>query len=114
MYKQVIVVRADLGMSAGKIAAQAAHASVQAWKNAKDVAHKTWEKSGSKKVVLRVDSEAQLMGLYEKARKYKLPAALVKDAGLTEVPPGTATCVAIGPAAEESIDQVTGSLPLFE
>lgn len=101
-------------MSRGKIAAQVAHASIQAWKNARDVARKGWEKEGSKKVVLKVNSETELMDVYQGARNLKLAAALIKDAGMTEVPPGTATCVAIGPAPEATIDEVTGRLSLLE
>ena len=114
MYKQVIVVRTDLGMSQGKIAAQVAHASIQAWKNAKDVPKKGWEQSGMKKVVLRAGSEQELTNIYEHARKMKLPASLIKDAGMTEIPAGTITCVGIGPASEDTIDVVTGKLSLLE
>ncbi|MBI4017682.1 MAG: peptidyl-tRNA hydrolase [Candidatus Aenigmarchaeota archaeon] len=114
MYKQVIVVRTDLGMSSGKIAAQVAHASIQAWKNSRDTARKTWEREGSKKVVLGIGSEEMLLAVHEKAKKAHLPAALVKDAGATEVAPGTLTCVAIGPAAEEDVDKITRHLPLLD
>lgn len=113
MYKQVIVVRTDLGMSSGKIAAQVAHASIQAWNNASERVRKGWENEGSKKVVLAVTSEKQLLEIYERCRKMKLAAALIKDAGLTEVPPGTVTCVAVGPAPEATLDEVTGRLPLL-
>lgn len=111
MYKQAIVVRKDLNMSSGKVAAQVAHASIGAWKNAGDRARKGWEKDGSKKVVLRVSGLEHLLELKERAGK--LPTCLIKDAGMTEVPPGTATCLAIGPAAEEEIDRITGSLKLL-
>lgn len=111
MYKQAIVVRKDLGMSPGKVAAQVAHASIGAWKNAGDRARKAWEKEGAKKVVLQVSSLEELLELKERAGK--LPACLIKDAGMTEIPPGTATCLGIGPAAEEEIDRITGQLKLL-
>ncbi len=111
MYKQAIIVRKDLKMSAGKIAAQVAHASVEAWKKADKKTRDTWEREGAKKVVLQAQNEKELLELKKKSGK--LPTALIRDAGLTEIPPGTTTCLAIGPAREEEIDKLTGSLKLL-
>ncbi len=111
MYKQAIVVRKDLKMTKGKTAAQVAHASLGALKNSgKDVAEE-WEKEGAKKVVLKVENLKELLELKEEAKP--LPTKLVKDAGMTELPPGTITCLGIGPAKEEEIDKVTSSLKLL-
>lgn len=112
MYKQVIVVRKDLNMSPGKIAAQVAHASIGAWKGASERARKAWEKEGAKKVVLQANSREQLLELKEKAGK--LPKCLITDAGMTEVPPGTETCLGLGPATDGEIDRITGSLKLLD
>ena len=111
MYKQAIIVRKDLKMSAGKIAAQVAHASVEAWKKADKKIRDAWEREGAKKVVLQAQNEKELLELKKKSGK--LPTALIRDAGLTEIPPGTITCLAIGPAREEEIDKLTGSLKLL-
>ena len=53
--KQVIVVRQDLKLPAGKLAAQVAHASIGAIHKANQEKQKQWMKQGMKKVVLKVD-----------------------------------------------------------
>jgi len=115
--KQVIVVRTDLNMSVGKIAAEVAHAAVNASEIARKNAYewwKIWIESGQKKIVLKIEGEEKLMDLYKKACSLNLPAALIYDAGYTEVPPNTLTCIGIGPAPSNLIDKVTGQLPLLK
>jgi peptidyl-tRNA hydrolase, PTH2 family len=113
MHKQVIVVRTDLDMSPGKIAAQAAHASNGACNRAARKSLEQWEKEGSKKVVVGIDSLKKLQELEFKAKELGLVTYMVKDAGLTQVQSGTTTALGIGPGPEEKIDKVTGSLPLL-
>ena len=113
MLKQVIVIRRDLKMGVGKAISQACHASLGSFKKTKPSVRKVWEKSGAKKVVTKVYSEEELLMLYEKAKEAKLPCFLVRDAGLTQIPPGTPTALAIGPAEEERIDEITGKLKLL-
>ncbi len=115
-YKQVIVVRSDLGMSKGKTAVQVAHASLMAAERARGEHHswwKGWLEEGQCKVVVRARSEAELLRIEGEAKAMNLPTGLVQDRGLTEVPPGTYTCLGIGPAPKEVIDRVTGTLPLL-
>ena len=115
-YKQVIVVRADLKMSVGKTAAQVGHAAVSAAEEAR-VRHPDWwgewMREGQCKVVVRVDGEGELRRLMKEAEELGLPTALIRDRGLTEVKPGTVTCLGIGPAPSRLIDKVTGNLPLL-
>jgi PTH2 family peptidyl-tRNA hydrolase len=113
MHKQVIVVRKDLKMDKGKIAAQVAHASLEAYKKAdpKDIVE--WEAEGMKKVVVAAKDVKELMKIKDKAKDLKLTYAVIRDAGKTQVEPGTVTAIGIGPAEEEIIDRVTKNLKLL-
>ena len=117
MYKQVIVIRTDLGMSKGKTAAQVAHASLESALKVqkKDKLFKTnsfavWRRDGAKKVVLKVMSDSALIKYRDKAVKAGITCSLVKDAGFTEVPAGTITALGIGPDKEIKINKITGDL----
>jgi PTH2 family peptidyl-tRNA hydrolase len=111
--KQAIVARADLGMGRGKLAAQVAHASLQAYEATDDRTAKTWKGDGAKKVVLKVEDERSLLDLADEARAQGLPHAVVRDAGHTQLDAGTVTALGIGPGDETIIDRVTGDLSLF-
>ncbi len=110
--KQVIVVRNDLKLPKGKLAAQAAHAAVQAVLNSSKAKVDEWRDQGQKKIVLKVDDEKELIKYLQLAKDHGLKAALITDAGKTVIAPGTKTCIAIGPDEEEKIDEVTGSLKM--
>lgn len=115
-HKMVIVVRADLGMSPGKMSAQVAHAAVSCveFSRSKDPrGFGEWYHEGQRKVVLKANNLAELRVLEKKARSLRLPTALIEDAGMTELPPGTATVLGIGPGPASVVDKVTGSLPLW-
>jgi PTH2 family peptidyl-tRNA hydrolase len=113
MYKQVIVVRKDLPLSRGKLAAQVAHASLDSYRRSGPRARQEWESEGEKKVVLQVDALRDMMEIHRKAKSYKLPCSLIRDAGRTELPQGTVTALGIGPAGEGEIDRLTGSLRML-
>ncbi|MDG6974242.1 MAG: peptidyl-tRNA hydrolase [Nitrososphaerota archaeon] len=102
-------------MGKGKIAAQAAHASLSAAEMAqrKPAWYEVWKEEGQAKVVLRTQSEAELRELFQRAKRAGLPAALVEDRGLTQVEPGTVTCLGIGPGPDGEIDAITGNLRLL-
>jgi len=115
-YKQVIIVRSDLEMSRGKIAAQAGHATVSAAEEARKH-HPRWWKSwlteGQCKIAVKVGSEKELLKLEKEAKELGLPSALISDRGLTELPPDTITCLGIGPAPSDKVDRITGKLALL-
>jgi PTH2 family peptidyl-tRNA hydrolase len=112
-YKQAIIVRKDLKMSQGKIAAQSSHASTDATLKSDSEKVKAWRTTGMKKVILKVNSREELLLIKKEADKQKLTTALIKDAGKTEIKPGTITALGIGPEKEEVIDKVTGKLKLL-
>ncbi|QLD90190.1 peptidyl-tRNA hydrolase [Natronomonas salina] len=111
--KQAIVARTDIGMGQGKLAAQVAHASLQAYENAGSSAQNDWKSGGQKKVVLKGSGEKELQRLADEARREGLPYALIRDAGHTQLEPGTVTALAVGPGSENIVDKVTGDLSLY-
>jgi len=114
-YKQVIIVRNDLKLGKGKIAAQASHASVEAFllaskKDPKAV--EEWLAEGQKKVVLKIDSKEELLVLYQEVKNI-FPCALIKDAAHTQLPAPDITCLGIGPILEDKIDRFTKKYKLL-
>ena len=115
-YKQVIAVRTDIKMSKGKLAAQVGHAAVSAAEQTRKTHPewwKEWMKEGQCKIVVKVKDEEELRKLEVEAKELGLSTALICDRGLTELPPGTVTCLGIGPAPTDQIDKITGKLPLL-
>ena len=112
-YKQVILVRKDLELPKGKLAAQCSHAAVEAVLKSSDKKVSAWRKEGMPKIVLKVKDEKELLSYLQKAKDDGLTTALITDAGRTVVAPGTKTCAGIGPDEEEKVDAVTGKLPLL-
>jgi PTH2 family peptidyl-tRNA hydrolase len=112
--KLALVVRADLAMGRGKIAAQVAHAAVAAVLASRDGAvFRRWLEDGQPKVVLKVPAADAMDQVIVQARAAGLPVQVVHDAGRTQVPEGTLTCCAIGPSQADRIDAVTADLGLL-
>lgn len=114
--KQVIIIRSDIVMGKGKTVAQGAHASLMSYFEAERINKgmaKEWIDSGEKKIVLKVSDEESLIKLYKAFEFKKIPCALVADAGLTQLPPGTKTALGIGPWKSGDIDLFTSGLKLL-
>lgn len=115
-YKMVIVVRGDLKMRPGKVAAQVGHGVLAAYKLAlknTPAAVTEWEYIGQMKVVVRCETQKELMDVYHQAVKMGVAAEYIQDAGRTQVEPGSITVCAVGPARADIVDQITGHLKLY-
>ena len=120
-HKMVCIVRTDLGMSVGKVGSQVAHAVLAAYRAARGsggaagaAALRAWEGAGEKIVLVRGEGgEEGLRRAAAAARAAGLPAALCRDAGRTEVEPGSVTVCAVGPGEEAEVDRITGELRLL-
>ncbi len=115
-YKQAIIIRNDIGMSKGKIAVQACHASLLSafdMYKKNHILFEKWVGEGMKKIVLKIDSKEELMNIKKKAGSIGITVRIINDAGLTELNPGTTTALGIGPDKEEKIDKVINDLKLL-
>lgn len=114
-FKMVLVVRNDLKMGKGKIAAQCSHATLGLYKKLYNRAPKAlgrWEMCGQVKVVVKIETEDDMLVLQEKAKSINLPTHVTIDAGRTQIAPNSRTVMAIlGPA--DMVDDVTGGLKLL-
>lgn len=126
--KQLIIIRKDLGMNKGKLAAQAAHASMGALLNTRSGAYdkklvinfddypivKEWLEGSFAKIALAVNSEEELLACVELAKEHGLLYSYIVDNGTT-VFNGihTPTCVGIGPEKSELLDELFGKLKLY-
>lgn len=115
--KLVLVVRNDLGMTKGKIAAQCSHASVECYKAAmqyKPQMAKIWQLTGQRKIVVSIgNGEKGLTELSNVAKSHKVLSCIISDAGATQLKAGTPTVIGIGPDSSEIIDKITGHLKLI-
>lgn len=106
-----------MGISVGKMAVQIAHGAVEGFRlvlqRNPEVA-KAWILQGQRKIVLRVPTLRDLIERYKTARSLDVPSAIIVDAGLTELPPNTPTVLVLGPWYANTIDKVSGDLPLLK
>jgi len=117
--KQVIVVRTDLKnkkgekVRTGKLITQGAHAAVNCVMKTDSGLLSAWADDGSTKIVVKCNSEAELIDLKSVCMLRGVPFSLVRDAGRTEFAEPTYTALGIGPCDGDAIDKITGNLELF-
>ncbi|RYP58799.1 hypothetical protein DL769_008798 [Monosporascus sp. CRB-8-3] len=124
--KLVLVVRTDLGMTKGKIAAQCSHATLACYKtlsrsasssslsaSASSSLLRRWERHGQAKIAVQTKSEDEMLELMGRARSLGITAEVIQDAGRTQIDPGSLTVLGVGPAPRSLVDQVTGHLKLL-
>ncbi|KAI8920566.1 peptidyl-tRNA hydrolase [Entophlyctis helioformis] len=115
----VLVIRTDLDMTKGKVAAQCCHAALSAYQAATEQSDqtrawlRTWERAGQTKVTLKCPSETAMLDMQAAARRQGLVARSICDAGRTQIAAGSRTVLAIGPAPASMVDRVSGSLKLY-
>lgn len=119
-HKLVLVVRTDLGMTKGKIAAQASHATHACYKALASSPNpsarallRRWERTGQAKIAVQCKSEEELELLQAQAVSLGICARVIHDAGRTQIAAGSATVLGVGPAPRGRVDQVTGGLKLL-
>ena len=112
--KQVIIIRKDLKMRKGKMITQAVHSfSMTVIPNLNKGNTQKWLNEGQKKITCSVDSEEEMIELFNQAEASGLICAIVTDAGLTEFNGPTKTALAIGPGRSDKINKITGNLKLL-
>ena len=111
----VLVTRKDLKLAKGKLAAHCSHAAVECALKSKRVRPNelgAWLENGARKIVVAAPNLDALKRLFGECQAAGLVSYMVRDAGHTEIPPGTVTVVGIGPGPRDEIDGLTGSFSL--
>lgn len=114
--KLILVIRTDLGMTKGKVAAQCSHATLACYRAALKVSPnlvRHWIVIGQAKVTVKCNSEEEMLSLQAKAKSLGIVAKSIQDAGRTQIAPGSRTVLGVGPAPTSLVDQVTGHLKLY-
>jgi PTH2 family peptidyl-tRNA hydrolase len=118
--KMVFLVREDLKLGAGKIAAQVAHAAVHLYDEINQAGNAYyqqaldyWNEYGAKKIVLKAKNLDELKMVKKKCKEAKIPSVIISDAGHTQVDPGTKTVLGIGPEESEKLNKITGEFKLM-
>ena len=115
-YRLAIIVNTSLKMKKGKIAAQVGHGAVKAalaCASNNPACMDAWLSSGQAKICLRGTDDEHLLSLQQQAKDAGIRAVSIRDAGRTQIPAGSLTVIAIGPARDEELEPITGILKLL-
>lgn len=120
--RMALVIRQDLGMQKGKVAAQCCHAALSCFRligcdpnrNSynPDMVQR-WLRHGQAKITLKCPDEETMDELFAKAISLGVNASVIHDAGRTQIAAGSATVLGLGPAPKSVLDQITGELKLY-
>ncbi|KAJ9103451.1 Gluconate transport-inducing protein [Naganishia cerealis] len=119
--RMTLVVRQDLKMGKGKAAAQCLHATLALYKKITSSTSASynpqmvqrWERNGQAKITLQVPDQETMDMLFAQAMSIGVNAAIIHDAGRTQIAAGSATVLGLGPAPKAVLDQITGDLKLY-
>ncbi|EDK37577.2 hypothetical protein PGUG_01675 [Meyerozyma guilliermondii ATCC 6260] len=119
--RMTLVVRQDLKMGKGKAAAQCSHATLALYKKITSSTSASynpqmvqrWERNGQAKITLQVPDQETMDMLFAQAMSIGVNAAIIHDAGRTQIAAGSATVLGLGPAPKAVLDQITGDLKLY-
>ena len=120
--RMALIVRTDLKMEKGKVAAQCAHAALGCYrliatdpskKSYNPIMTQRWLNGGQAKITLKCQNKEMMDELYATALSLDVNACVIHDAGRTQIAAGSATVLGIGPAPKAILDQITGDLKLY-
>lgn len=120
--RMALVIRQDLQMQKGKIAAQCCHAALSCFrligtdpnrKSYNPLMVQRWLGGGQAKITLKCPDKETMDELYAKALSLGVNATVIHDAGRTQIAAGSATVLGLGPAPKSVLDQITGELKLY-
>ncbi|KAI4291519.1 peptidyl-tRNA hydrolase, PTH2 family [Pancytospora philotis] len=114
VYQVVVIINTDLPMSKGKVLSQFGHAidGMHETLSQQPEVHEAWRNSGSAKIALK-GTQAQINDAYYSAKALGIPYYRVYDAGKTQIPAGSNTCITLGPATKAELEPISGGLKLY-
>ncbi|AET39719.1 aminoacyl-tRNA hydrolase Ecym_4699 [Eremothecium cymbalariae DBVPG len=120
--RMALVVRSDLQMTKGKVAAQCCHAALACYRLIAEEPSRDsynphmvsrWLSRGQAKITLKCPDKESMDELFANALALGINCYVVHDAGRTQIEAGSATVLGLGPAPKAILDEVTGGLKLY-